>query len=98
MIDLASAWDLVALAVAVAVSLGILRLLTGNEPVNLGAPFAFRAPDPWPRGVQEEDPAPWRLDLLDRRPRAARPVDPAVRPTRPVPRRAPRPAVATDPC
>src|SRR5262249_21334843 len=63
MIDLAPPWDLVALAIALALSLGILRLLTGKEPVNLGAPFAFRAPEPWPRGVQEEEPAPWRLDL-----------------------------------
>jgi hypothetical protein len=26
---------------------------------------------PWPRGVQEEEPQPWRLELLDRRPPTA---------------------------
>jgi len=90
MIDLAFPWDIVALAAAVAAMLGVLRLATGGEPVNMAVPFSAPSNAPWPRGVQEEEPAAWRFEVLDRRPSAARNAGPA-------PRRAPRPVVATDP-
>jgi hypothetical protein len=91
MIDFAFPWDVVALAAALATLLGIFRLVTGGEPVDLSALFANPSHLPWPRGVQEEEPTAWRLELLDRKPMAVRPV-------RPAPHRTPKPGVAVDRC
>ena len=82
MTDLATLMDIVAhTALVVAPVVLLTRLLAGNDgpslPDILGAPR-----DPaWPRGVQEEEPLPWRWERLPVRsgvvePRAAgcRPV------------------------
>jgi hypothetical protein len=45
----------------------MLRVVTAGEPVDLADLFRNPAELPWPRGVQEEEPQPWRLELLDRR-------------------------------
>jgi hypothetical protein len=46
------------------------RLLSGGEGITLGDLFAIQEDPPWPRGVQEEEPVRWRVELLDARPRA----------------------------
>jgi hypothetical protein len=48
----------------------LARLLAGPEPAPMNL-FSLSGEPPWPRGVQEEDPPRWRLEILDRRqPRA----------------------------
>ena len=81
MIDLAFPWDVAVPAAALAVLLGIVRLVTGGERVDLTALFIDPTRLPWPRGVQEEDPTAWRLALLDRNDRAGLPAQPR-RPSR----------------
>jgi hypothetical protein len=45
----------------------VLRAVSGGEPMDLGRTFGDPWELTWPRGVQEEELQPWRLDLLDRR-------------------------------
>jgi len=45
----------------------LLRAVSGGEPMDLGRTFGDPWELSWPRGVQEEELQPWRLDLLDRR-------------------------------
>jgi hypothetical protein len=52
---LASTLPLIAL-----VSIPVL-LIRALGPVDLSALFRAPSPDAWPRGVQEEEPRPWRL-------------------------------------
>ena len=62
-------------ATAVVASLIVVRLLAGDQPIDLAVLFGQRRGTmPWPRGVQEEEPRPWRFELLDRRPMAAGPT------------------------
>jgi hypothetical protein len=68
-IDVASLLEITAyttLIVAPAVLLN--RLLAGAEGPTLIDTFRIPSDSPWPRGVQEEEPLAWRLELLDRRP------------------------------
>ncbi len=67
MIDLASLFQALALAGIVAAALLAVRWLVRGEPAGLSGLFILPADPPWPRGVQEEEPRPWRLDLLERR-------------------------------
>ena len=60
---------LLALSIVILGILGwaaFLRLMGGSEPVDLGSVFRRPWELAWPRGVQEEEPAHWRLDHLDR--------------------------------
>jgi hypothetical protein len=66
--DLATLIEIVAYtALVVAPAVVLIRLLAGTDgpslPVILGMPLD----PPWPRGVQEEEPLPWRLEHLSRR-------------------------------
>jgi hypothetical protein len=65
-IDIASLLDIAALASLVAAPLVLVRFLARGEPVDLSRLFAIPSELPWPRGVQEEDPRPWRVDLISR--------------------------------
>jgi hypothetical protein len=67
-IDIASLLDIAVLAALVAAPLVLVRFLTRGEPVDLSRLFAIPSELPWPRGVQEEEPRAWRVDLLERRP------------------------------
>ncbi len=69
--------DIALLGAAIAAMVSAIRLIAGDEPVDLAALIGAAAPMPWPRGVQEEEPHPWRFELLDRRPK---PVAPSVDP------------------
>lgn len=84
MIDIASLLDIAIFAVLVAAPLVLVRVLARGEPVDLSRLFAIPAELPWPRGVQEEEPRPWRMDLLERRPVAdvptPTPTEAALRP------------------
>jgi hypothetical protein len=60
-------------ATAVVASLVAVRRLAGDQPIDLAVLFGNASQMPWPRGVQEEEPQPWRLELLDRRPTVAPP-------------------------
>jgi hypothetical protein len=73
-IDIASLLDIAALAALVAAPLVLVRFLARGEPVDLSRLFAIPSELPWPRGVQEEEPRPWRLDLLEPRPVAGVPT------------------------
>ena len=56
-----------AAALLVAPAVLINRLLAGSEGGAFTDLFAIPLDPPWPRGVQEEEPAPWRVELLHRR-------------------------------
>jgi hypothetical protein len=60
-------------AIAFVVSLVVVRRLAGGQPIDLAVLFGNAGHMPWPRGVQEEEPRPWRFELLDRRRTAAGP-------------------------
>jgi hypothetical protein len=61
-------FDVIFLVAAVAALILGIRRLAGGEPIDLGALFTSPAATlPWPRGVQEEEPRPWRVEILDRR-------------------------------
>jgi len=66
--DLESLLSLAIPATAVIASVIVVRRLGGDQPVNLVMLFGDATHLPWPRGVQEEEPQPWRFELLDRRP------------------------------
>jgi hypothetical protein len=66
-IDIASLLDIAVFASLVAAPLVLVRFLTREEPVDLSRLFAIPSELPWPHGVQEEEPQPWRLGLLERR-------------------------------
>jgi hypothetical protein len=55
-------------ALTVPVVIGI-RILAGDQTADA----------PWPRGVQEEEPTPWNVQLLDRRSARSRTVEPEQR-------------------
>jgi hypothetical protein len=59
---------LVTAAVALIAWVVLLRVLTAGEGFDLADLFRHPGELPWPRGVQEEEPQRWRLELLDRRP------------------------------
>ena len=61
-------FDVIFLVAAVAALMLGIRRVAGGEPIDLSA--LFRSPAatlPWPRGVQEEEPRSWRVEILDRR-------------------------------
>jgi len=55
-----------ATALVAAPAILIHRLLAGSEGGSLADLFAIPADQPWPRGVQEEGPLRWRLEMLHR--------------------------------
>lgn len=64
----------------------LLRWLAGSGPEwGLADLVAFRSAMPWPRGVQEEEPIRWKVELLDRSAKASDvpDCDPVCRPARP---------------
>ncbi len=52
---------------AIAAVLVLTWAIGAGDPTDLGLLFGRPWELPWPRGIQEEEPQPWRLDLLDRR-------------------------------
>jgi hypothetical protein len=44
----------------------LARLLAGPDPAPTNL-FRLGVDPPWPRGIQEEDPPRWRVEILDRR-------------------------------
>ncbi len=52
---------------AVAATLTLTWAIRAGEPADLGTFFGRPWELSWPRGVQEEEPQPWRLELLDGR-------------------------------
>ena len=77
------------IALVVAPAVLLTRFLAGSEGPSLSDMLAIPVDPPWPRGVQEEEPVPWRVERLSRR------VAPSARP---IPGPAARPAVETGPC
>ena len=73
MFDLASTLSFVIPATAVVALIIVVRRLSGDQPVDLAVLFGDAGHMPWPRGVQEEEPRPWRFEHLDRRPATASP-------------------------
>jgi hypothetical protein len=64
MIDLAL-WPAAALLLITTIVLMVVGRMATPNPEQLADLFRAR-PDGWPKGVQEEDPDPWRFDRLDR--------------------------------
>jgi len=80
-IDFASLFEIAAYtALVVAPAVLLNRLLAGGEGPTLADVFAIPVDPARPRGVQEEEPLRWRLELLDRRPIVADPVVDGCRP------------------
>jgi hypothetical protein len=83
-------FEIVAYIAAIATPPIILsRFLAGPERASLAALFRLPTDEPWPRGVQEEEPPRWRPEAIrsprsagDRTPTPARPC--AVRRGSPV--------------
>jgi hypothetical protein len=69
--DPTTLFDLFGAIAIVAVPAIVLRRFAGSEGPGLEAMFGMPFDPPWPRGVQEEEPVRWRLELL--RPRSGRP-------------------------
>ena len=62
--DILSLFEIVASVAFVSASAILLvRVLAGGGDVTLADLFAASADPPWPRGVQEEEPTRWRVDL-----------------------------------
>ena len=72
--DLASVLSFAIPATAAIASLVAVRRLAGDQPIDLAVLFGDAAHLPWPRGVQEEEPRPWRFEVIDRRPMVAGPT------------------------
>ena len=66
MFDPTTLTNLVFVAISLTALVAVLRAIGAGDPVDLGSMFAHPWEAPWPRGVQEEEPQPWRVDLLDR--------------------------------
>jgi hypothetical protein len=77
------------IALVVAPVILINQLLAGNEGPSLTDILAIPVDPPRPRGVQEEEPVPWRIERLSRR------VAPSARW---MPRGADKPAIESGPC
>jgi len=45
----------------------LLRAIDSGDPVDLASMFAHPWELTWPRGVQEEEPQPWKLDRIGQR-------------------------------
>jgi hypothetical protein len=66
--DVAPLLEIVAWAVAVMLPPILLhRLASHSDWPGLEAIFRVPLDAPWPRGVQEEEPGPWRFEALSRR-------------------------------
>ena len=65
MIDFAS---LAILGVAITAPFLFVRFVSRGEPLDVLRLFAGPAELPWPRGVQEEEPQPWRWNTLSSQP------------------------------
>jgi hypothetical protein len=81
--DLATLFDMAVPVAALIAAIVIVRRLSGDQPVNLVALFGDPLPLPWPRGVQEEDPQPWRFDTPGARAKPAFSADTTCRDDRP---------------
>ena len=77
--------DLTILAALIVAWCAVIRLVAGDQPLDLTALLGQAAPMPGPRGVQEEEPQRWRLELLDRRPAAPDPREERGRAQDPAP-------------
>ena len=82
--------DLAILVALIVAWCTVIRLVAGDQPLDLTALLGQASTMPWPRGVQEEEPPRWRLELLDRRPPASDPREERGR----APDPAPQPAQA----
>ena len=91
MFDFDALLSLSIVALGIAGWAAFLRLVSGREPVNLAALFGRPWELSWPRGVQEEEPVPWRVEL------AHRPGHGAVTPPRPATVARPEPDAASGP-
>jgi hypothetical protein len=60
-------------ALVVAPVVVLTRLVAGDDGPGLPAILGSPPEAPWPRGVQEEEPLPWRLDRLQLRSSTAQP-------------------------
>ena len=45
----------------------VVRWLGNGDAAGIDGLFASPTDLPWPRGVQEEEPARWKVELIDRR-------------------------------
>ena len=77
--ELAFLLDFVApLALLIAPPIVMARLLAPDTPAALATLFTIPLDPPAPRGVQEEEPVPWRLERLQPR-REEQPPQPVRR-------------------
>jgi hypothetical protein len=67
MFDITTLTTILAILIGVATWAGLSVALRDADPVDLAAMFGGRQRSAWPRGVQEEEPFSWHLELLDRR-------------------------------
>ena len=74
MFDPTTLTDLVFVAISLTAMAAILRAIAAGDPVDLGSMFAHPWEATWPRGVQEEEPRPWRLEHLGVRDDVPRPI------------------------
>ena len=73
MFDPTTLTNLVFVAISLTAMAAILRAIGAGDPLDLGSMFAHPWEATWPRGVQEEEPRPWRLERLGVRDDAPRP-------------------------
>ena len=75
MFDPTTLTNLVFAAISLTALVAILRAIGAGDPVHLGSMFAHPWEAPWPRGVQEEEPRPWRLERLAVHDDVPRPIE-----------------------
>ena len=67
MFDMTSLPILILLGVSLTFWAGILRTIRGGDATDVASAFGRPWELTWPRGVQEEELRPWRLDRLGQR-------------------------------
>jgi hypothetical protein len=65
MFDISTVMSIAPMVFGIAGFIVLTRMLAGGEPGDLARVFGAPWDPAWPRGVQEDEPMHWRVDLLD---------------------------------
>jgi len=66
MFDIATLMTFAPVVMGFSMFIVLTRWLAGPEPGDIARIFGAPWEPAWPRGVQEEELTPWRVDLVDR--------------------------------
>jgi hypothetical protein len=66
MFDISALMSIAQIVIAIGGFIVLTRMLAGGEPGDIAHVFGAPWEPTWPRGVQEDDLLPWRVELVDR--------------------------------